>query len=217
MPAAAREALEQPDLRYEALRDSLAENAILDPAEALQRARDEGAFETATRLSDRFAIDADMQRDMAVFASTWLAEVEQRERRLKTLAKLDYKHQDEINRHLSWCEIALDRLRAIHNGSEIHDLADVPTQTRALDKICTVSYTHLDVYKRQIQEATTQEDFTALGTLAPQASAARDALGQARSVARRMRDLLDALLFKVEIDSDDIAGDLRKLLSLIHI
>ncbi len=170
LPAAAREALEQPDLRYAALRDTLVENAILDPAEALKRARDEGAFETATRLSDRFAIDADMQRDMVEFSSTWLAEVEQRERSLKTLAKLDYKHQDEINRHLSWCEIALDRLRAIQNGGQTHDLADVPTQTRALDKICTSieAYIRLDQSARIGQyrnEQNTDEAEALLGVL----------------------------------------------------
>lgn len=137
LPAAARDALDAPDMSYDALRTALEQKSILQPEDALARALDEGAFDTATRLSDRFNSDAqaDIQREMALFAEKWQAEIQQRERRLKTLTKLDYKHQDEITRRLSWCDIALSRLKAIKDGSEIHDLADVPMQIADLDDI----------------------------------------------------------------------------------
>jgi hypothetical protein len=137
LPAAARDALDSPDMSYDALRTALEQKGILQPEDALARALDEGAFDTATRLSERFNSDAqaDIQRGMALFAENWQTEIQQRERRLKTLAKLDYKHQDEIARRLSWCEIALSRLKAIKDGSEIHDLADVPVQIADLDDI----------------------------------------------------------------------------------
>ncbi len=75
---------------------------------------------------------------MIVLAEKWRTEIERRERRLKQLAKVDYKHQDEIDRRLNWCKIALDRLGAIRDGSEVHDLADIPARSAELDSISSV-------------------------------------------------------------------------------
>lgn len=137
LPAKARDALDTPDLRYDALRDALEQGSILDLSEALTRAREEGAFDTASRLAERIDAEAqpDIRRDMTSFAAIWVPEIKQRERRLKTLTKLDYKHQDEISRRLSWCEISLSHLAAIKDGSEVHDLADIPVQIEDLDDI----------------------------------------------------------------------------------
>ncbi|MFC0810431.1 hypothetical protein ACFHWW_34195, partial [Ensifer sp. P24N7] len=129
--------LDQPDVRFDALRNVLAETGIPGPDVALLRARQEAAFDTAVRLASRFDIDAhdDIRNDMVSFAETWQTEIERRERRLKSLAKVDYNHQDLISRRLKWCEMALARLTAIKDGSEIHDLADVPARTIELDDI----------------------------------------------------------------------------------
>ncbi|SFK88682.1 hypothetical protein SAMN04488004_103241 [Loktanella salsilacus] len=140
LPSAVRDAMEAPEQRFDAFRDMLVTDALRDPAGALLRARDEGAFETAMRLATRFGIDdrEAITRDMIAFAKTWEAEITSRSRRLKTLSKVDYKHQDEISRRLSWCEIALTRLAAIKDRSEIHDLADLPAATAELDTISSV-------------------------------------------------------------------------------
>ncbi|SDF02946.1 hypothetical protein SAMN04488105_111118 [Salipiger thiooxidans] len=136
LPAATRDAINAPGLRFDAFREALTEG-IPGPAEAVDRARHEAAFDTAMRLAARFSIDADadIRREMSVFAETWQAEIERRERRLKTLAKVDYNHQDEITRRLNWCQIALERLAAVGSGSEIHDLADIPVHAVELDDI----------------------------------------------------------------------------------
>lgn len=140
LPAAIRDAMETPEQRFEAFRDMLVADAVLDPAGALLRAREEGAFETAMRLATRFGIDdrEAITRDMTAFSETWEAEITSRSRRLKTLSKVDYKHQDEISRRLNWCEIALARLAAIKDRSEVHDLADLPAATAELDTISSV-------------------------------------------------------------------------------
>ncbi|MBF9052037.1 hypothetical protein GTA62_18800 [Roseobacter sp. HKCCD9010] len=140
LPSSVRGSLDVPDLRFDAFRDMLLSDAVPDPEGALLQARKEGSFETATRLATRFGIDAQdaIAQDMATFAKTWEAEIAARSRGLKTLAKVDYKHQDEIARWLSWCDIALARLAAIKNRSEVHDLAEIPAATADLDAISSM-------------------------------------------------------------------------------
>lgn len=145
LPASARDRLEHPELRHAAFRDAILEGGILEPVDALARARKEGAFDTASRLAERFDIEVeeDIRRDMQAFAETWHPEIETRARRLKTLGKLDYKHQDEISRWTSYCEIALSHLDAIRKGSEIHDLADLPAHVEELDHTCILIETNI--------------------------------------------------------------------------
>ncbi len=138
LPASVRDTLDTSEGRIEAFSDFLNETAIHDPEGALNQARKEGAFETASRLATRFGIDLhdDLNQDMKAFSKTWSAEIAPRVRRLKTLSKVDYKHQEEISRWLSWCDITLERLAAIGNGSEIHDLAKLPAAVAKLDTTC---------------------------------------------------------------------------------
>ncbi|AXS40979.1 ATP-binding protein [Breoghania sp. L-A4] len=137
LPAATRGALDDPEERFDALTEVLLGSGIPEPETALLRSREEAAFDTAARLAARFGIDAseDIRQDMAAFSDIWRVEVERRERRLKTLAKVDHKHQEKIARNLNWCSIALDRLTAIRDGAEVHDLADIPAHIRELDEV----------------------------------------------------------------------------------
>ncbi|MBV6649221.1 MAG: hypothetical protein KI789_05820 [Hoeflea sp.] len=137
LPAAVREAIDFPDLRFEAIRTALADGDIPTPAAALERARKEAAFDTAARIAGRFGYEASgsIREDMIAFAEIWGAKIEARERRLKALAKVDFDHQDAISRHLNWCKFTLERLAALREGSEIHDLADIPANTAELDDI----------------------------------------------------------------------------------
>lgn len=139
LPASVRDALDVPEGRFEAFSDLLNETVIPDPEGALTQAREEGAFETASRLASRFGIDLQdgLNQDMKAFAKTWSAELTTRVRKLKTLSKVDYRHQEDISRRLSMCEILLERLAAIDNGSEIHDLAELPAAVAEIDATCT--------------------------------------------------------------------------------
>lgn len=137
LPAAVRDALETSDDAYESFVDALRSDTVPDPEEAYHRARQEGAFEAALRLMERFGLDrmADLLRGTREFADTWGPRIEEREQRLKTLSKVDYMHQGEIAQYLSWCEISRSRLQALRSGSEIHDLAEIPGELDRLDKV----------------------------------------------------------------------------------
>lgn len=135
LPASIRDALGQDRVDSVTLAATLTETRVPEPIEAFQRACDEGAFDTAARLATRFAFDdqRDLDSAMRSFSETWRAEVSQRERRLQTIAKVDYTNQDEIGRQTSWCKITLERLKSIHDGSEVHDLADISEYIHNLD------------------------------------------------------------------------------------
>jgi hypothetical protein len=137
LPAAVRDALETSDDAYESFVDALRSDTVPDPEEAYRRARQEGAFEAALRLMERFGLDRmdDLLRGTREFADSWGPRIEEREQRLKTLSKVDYMHQGEIAQYLSWCEISRTRLHALRTGSEIHDLAEVPGELDRLDKV----------------------------------------------------------------------------------
>lgn len=137
LPAAVRDALETSDDAYEIFVGALRSDTVPDPEEAYRRARQEGAFEAALRLMERFGLDRmdDLIRGATEFAELWGPRIEEREQRLKTLSKVDYMHQGEIAQHLSWCEISRTRLRALRSGSEIHDLSEVPGELDRLDSV----------------------------------------------------------------------------------
>lgn len=137
LPAAVRDALEMSENAYEGFVDVLRSDSVPDPEEAYRRARQEGAFEAALRLMDRFGLDRmeDLLRVAREFADLWVPRIEEREQRLKTLSKVDYMHQGEIAQHLSWCEISRTRLQALRSGSEIHDLAEVSGEVDRLDQV----------------------------------------------------------------------------------
>ena len=137
LPAAVRDALEMSENAYEGFVDVLRSDSVPDPEEAYRRARQEGAFEAALRLMERFGLDRmdDLLRGTREFADSWGPRIEEREQRLKTLSKVDYMHQGEIAQYLSWCEISRTRLHALRTGSEIHDLAEVPGELDRLDNV----------------------------------------------------------------------------------
>ena len=145
LPAAARDCIEQTGPCDAALRDAILTCGYLEPADALVRARKEGAFDTAFRLAERFdpGVESVIHRDMAAFAETWGPEIEKRVRRLRTLRKLDYKYQEEITRWTSYCEIVMPRIDAIGKGTEIRDLADIPALVEEIDHTCILIETNI--------------------------------------------------------------------------
>ena len=54
---------------------------------------------------------------------------------MKALAKVDYSHQEEISRRLSWCDSALERLKTVANHTGIDDLDDIPLHAVELDRV----------------------------------------------------------------------------------
>lgn len=137
LPASVRDALDLSGDAYDVFVEALRSDNVPDPEEAYRRARQEGAFEAALRLMDRFGLDRldDLLRGTRDFADLWVPRIDEREQRLKTLAKVDYMHQGEIAQHLSWCEISRSRLQALRSGAEIHDLAEIPGEIGRLDKV----------------------------------------------------------------------------------
>lgn len=135
LPAALRDALDLSGDALDHFLEVLNSDSVPDPEEAYRRARQEGAFEAALRLMDRFGLNRmdDLLRGTREFSDQWIPRIEHREQRLKSLAKVDYMHQGEIAQHLSWCEITRSRLQALRSGSEIHDLAEVPSELEKLD------------------------------------------------------------------------------------
>lgn len=116
---------------------ALLESGVPAPEDAFERACREGAFETAARLMERYGLDRTerLRECMEQFVADLRAEVEDRERRLKTLAKLDYTSQDNIARWLSWCDTTLKRFREIEDGAEVDDLDEIPRQVAETDAL----------------------------------------------------------------------------------
>jgi hypothetical protein len=102
---------------------------------AIEQACGEGAFETAARIADRFNVNLDetLKLHMATFATKWLGEIEGRKRSLKTFSRVDYSHQEEIERRLNWCETTILRLESIRSGEQVDDLADIPSHVSEVD------------------------------------------------------------------------------------
>lgn len=136
LPAQVRQELEATGETPVHLKELL-EAGVPEPTEAFERACREGAFETAARLMERYHLDRveRLQDCMTRFVSHWRETVEDRERRLKTLAKLDYTSQDDIARWLSWCVTTLERLAEIEGGVELDDLDEIPGQVAQTDAL----------------------------------------------------------------------------------
>lgn len=105
--------------------------------EAFERAMAKGAFEVAYRLALRKDIDAgeELNARIAGFTKEWIEGIESRERWMKLLSKVDYDHQEEIARRLSWCEDVLGRLRGVAEGNGLEDLDDIPLYAAELDQL----------------------------------------------------------------------------------
>ncbi|TDX27928.1 hypothetical protein [Rhodovulum visakhapatnamense] len=200
LPASVRDTLDIPEGRFDAFSNLLNKTVIPDPKGALAQAREEGAFDTASRLGSRFGIDVQdgLTHDMKVFAKTWSAEINTRVRRLKTLSKVDYKHQEEISRRLALCEILLGRLTAVDNGSEVHDLAELPAAAAEIDATCAQieakiradQVQRIDQYRN---DRNSEEADTLLGALdGITVEAAEDRIAQ-------LRDGRSAAIFQTEL------------------
>lgn len=137
LPAGARRDLNSTDGDLRDLRSVLVQGGIAEPEDAFTRACKDGAFETATRLMERNRFDRlnQLRGAIATFVGEWCGVVEERERRLKTLAKLDYKSQEHIASWLTWCKTTLDRLREIEKGAEVEDLDELPGQVAETDAL----------------------------------------------------------------------------------
>lgn len=105
--------------------------------DAFEQAKAQGAFEVAQRLATRHALgmDEELGAQISRFTSTWIESLEIRQRRLKLLAKVDYDHQEEIARRLSWCESALERLKVVAESTGLDDLDDIPVYVAELDEV----------------------------------------------------------------------------------
>lgn len=137
IPTDIRLRLADPDARIDMF-STLFENArVQAPDEAYRAATLTGAFETALSLAIRYDLGGDekVKAEAASFAAHWRGELERRERRLKALAKVDYAHQQEIDRRLDWCRTALKNLAALEAGEETADLAEIPDTASELDRI----------------------------------------------------------------------------------
>jgi hypothetical protein len=119
--------------------DLLSGHGVPEPIEAYTAAIEEGAFETAQRLAERFSLSSygfspsSFSEAKATFVETWIGEIERRERSLRELAKVDFSHQAEMERRQTWCHLSLDRLRLLKGKAEVDDLADIPMQAREFD------------------------------------------------------------------------------------
>ena len=136
LPNVARRAAADPEALLGALVEVFATTGIPEPREAYDQAREQGAFEVASRLAIRYAFEAtdELGADMDAFTAIWREEIINRERRMKKLAKVDYSHQEEIARRLSWCKSALNRLDTVADRSGIDNLDDIPLYTAEFDR-----------------------------------------------------------------------------------
>lgn len=136
LPAASRRDFASSQERLDSLWVLVAEG-IPAPEEAIRRACLEGSFETASRIAARFGGTSQDQinTEMVSFAKRWAEEIDLRERRLKTLSKVDYDHQEELARHLSWCKIRRDELAEIARLEASGDLSDLAERIAELDLV----------------------------------------------------------------------------------
>ncbi|KPF84185.1 hypothetical protein IP70_16730 [alpha proteobacterium AAP38] len=206
LPAAIRSTLDASENAFEQFSEVLRTDSVPDPEEAYRRARVEGAFETALRLIDRFGLDCrdDLYKGKASFSDLWIQRIERCEQSLKTLAKIDYKHQREITQHLSWCEIMRSRLEALRTGSDIRDLAEIPSGLEDLDNVVR----QIEVNIRQDQMARIEQYRTDQNT--DEADALKESLqtlaaGAIEDRIAQLRDGRSAAVFET-----DLAGLVRE-------
>ncbi len=137
LPEPVRRAAGDAEAMLPPLVDLFATGSVPTATEAFEQARSQGAFEVAQRLATRHAlgVGGELNAQISRFTETWIERLEARQRRMKLLAKVDYDHQEEIARRLSWCESALDRLKVVHEGTGIDDLDDIPLYAAELDDV----------------------------------------------------------------------------------
>ncbi len=200
LPAAVRSALDASENALEQFSEVFRTDNVPTPEEAYHRAREEGAFETALRLIDRFGMDCrdDLYKGKASFSDLWIQRIERCEQSLKTLAKIDYKHQREITQHLSWCEIMRSRLKALRDGSEIHDLVEIPAGIEELDRMVR----QIEVNIRQDQVARIEQYRTDQN--ADEANALKESLqtlaaGAIEDRIAQLRDGRSAAVFETDL------------------
>lgn len=135
LPPALFRGFADPETRLAGFVDLFATGTVASPQEAHQVALEEGAFEVASRLADRFSLGRSGEAAAAIdhFAAAWREEIIDREQALKTLAKVDLSHQEEIDQHLSWCTEAVLRLDDVARHDAIDDLDDIPVRVAELD------------------------------------------------------------------------------------
>ncbi|WP_076449601.1 prolipoprotein diacylglyceryl transferase [Roseivivax lentus] len=139
MPAPLRNAIETYQGAFEAVCADLVDPGIPSLEEALRRACDDGAYEAALRLAERSgALGADAIIDKARAHATALApDLEERQRRLKVIARVDTSRQRQIATDLEWCEEAQARLDTIIAGEGLHDLSDITRRLGEIDAVST--------------------------------------------------------------------------------
>lgn len=137
LPAHLHGKLEDPNTRLDTWCHILEKEQVQEPEAAFASALASGAFETAQRLNSRYDIGGttELKSKVEEFANYWLAQIETRDRRLKTLAKVDYAHQQELARRLDWCISAQDDLTGLKSGDKIADLPDIAEGVEEIDRI----------------------------------------------------------------------------------
>ncbi|OOY31103.1 hypothetical protein BMI88_08135 [Thioclava sp. F36-6] len=136
LPPVDRDALSESGQRAEIYTKILNEDQILGQEDAIKRACAEGAFDTAFRMVDEFDVssDEDVKDAIKAFVTTWRPEVESRNRLLTALDKVDFKNQEQISRHLTWCKLTLEKIGGLADGTEVHDIAGIAERLAVLDQ-----------------------------------------------------------------------------------
>ena len=137
LPDQARRAVDDPTALLDPLVAIFDSTGLPTPSEAFENAKSQGAFEVAHRLAARHGLEgaASLDRQITDFTKTWVEGIESRQRRMKLLAKVDYDHQEEIARRLSWCNSALERLEVVGERTGLDDLDDIPIYAADLDLV----------------------------------------------------------------------------------
>lgn len=137
LPNMARRAASEEDAQLDALITVFEQDGIPEPRAAFERACKEGSFEVAGRLARRFNLDQNgkTSSDIAAFTTVWSEEISSRLSRMKALSKVDYSHQEDIVRHLNWCESALERIKSVADGTGTDDLDDIPLYAEDVDRV----------------------------------------------------------------------------------
>jgi hypothetical protein len=136
LPAPYRQYLVSPNERLDRLW-AVVQAGIPAPEEAVRRACAEGAFETASRISERYGLEMEtwIQSEIATFAQSWIQELTLRERQLKTISKVDYDHQEELARHLGWGVMQRTELQDLLKNETIGDFTELGAYIVEVDEV----------------------------------------------------------------------------------
>ena len=216
LPPSDSEALENEVDRAAIFKRVLNDDLIFDPEPAIKRACFEGAFETAFRMVNQFDVASyeAVKEKVDAFVEDRRPKIESRERDLTTLDKVDFRNQDEINRQLTWCKITLDKLNALVDGTEVHNVADITKRLDLLDQtidnikaiIRKDQIDRIDEYRTAENEEDVDNLLAALGDLTIEAIEDRIA---------QLRDGRSAAVF--EMDLSGLIGEFTpKFLSFAY-